>query len=151
MIGTIITTRLKQINFGELIIIAFIGSGVMWMGTAMLPLIQSIILFSIGAVSIGILNLLVFSSIQKQVETACIGRVVTLLTSASALGMPLGSLLGGFLGETFTPLLAVMICSISMIILSVYWLSSSVLRKLSGIVSIKSGSLYFCLVREGYF
>jgi predicted MFS family arabinose efflux permease len=108
----------------------------MWMGTATLPLIPSIILFSIGAISIGILNLLIFSSIQKQVETAYIGRVVTLLTSASALGMPLGSLIGGFLGETFTPVLAVMICSVSMIILSVYWLSSSVLRKLPKIDSV---------------
>ncbi|GAB3803803.1 MFS transporter [Virgibacillus kimchii] len=133
MIGTILSPRLKQINFGKLIIIAFIGSGIMWMGTAMLPLIPSIILFSIGAISIGILNLLVFSSIQKQVETAYIGRVVTLLTSSAALGMPLGSLIGGFLGETFTPILAVMICSVSLMVFSMYWLSSSVLRKLPGI------------------
>lgn len=50
--------------------------------------------------------------------------------------MPLGSLIGGFLGETFTPALAIMICSISMIIFSVYWLSSSVLRKLPKIDSV---------------
>lgn len=136
MIGTIITPRLKQINFGILIIVAFIGSGIMWMGTATLPLIPSTILFSAGAISIGILNLLIFSAIQKQVETAYIGRVVTLITSASALGMPLGSLIGGFLGETFTPALAIMICSISMITFSVYWLSSSVLRKLPKIDSV---------------
>ncbi len=61
-------------------------------------------------------------------ETAYIG-----ITSASALGMPLGSLIGGFLGETFTPVLAVIICSVSMMILSIYWLSSSVLRKLPDI------------------
>src|SRR5699024_10672929 len=61
-------------------------------GLATLPLIPSIILFSIGVISIGVLNLLVFSFIQKQVETAYIGRVFTLLTSASA-----------FLGEAFTP------------------------------------------------
>jgi MFS family permease len=137
MIGTIITPRLKQINFGKLIIIAFTGTGVMWMGTATLPLIPSIILFSIGAISIGILNLLVFSSIQKQVETAYIGRVVTVLTSAASLGMPVGSLIGGFLGETYTPELAVLICGTSMIIFSIYWLSSSVLRKLPDIDSVK--------------
>lgn len=133
MIGTMITPRIKQIDFGKLIIIAFFGTGIMWMGTAMLPLIPSIILFSIGAISIGILNLLVFSSIQKQVETAFIGRVVTLITSAAALGMPLGALIGGFLGETFTPVLAVMLCSVSMVIFSMYWFSSAVLRKLPGI------------------
>lgn len=136
MIGTLITPKIKHISFGKLIIIAFIGSGAMWMGTAMLPLIPSIILFSIGAISIGILNLLVFSSIQKQVETAYIGRVITLVTSAAAFGMPLGSLIGGVLGETFTPVLAVMICSVSMIILSIYWLSSSVLRNLPSIDNV---------------
>jgi MFS family permease len=107
MIGTMITPRIKQIDFGKLIIIAFFGTGIMWMGTALLPLIPSMVLFSIGAISIGILNLLVFSSIQKQVETAFIGRVITLVTSAAALGMPLGALIGGFLGETFAPVLAV--------------------------------------------
>lgn len=136
MIGTMITPRIKQIDFGKLIIIAFFGTGVMWMGTAMLPLIPSIILFSIGAISIGILNLLVFSSIQKQVETAFIGRVVTLLTSAAAMGMPLGALIGGFLGEAFTPVLAVIICSVSMMIFSMYWLSSAVLRKLPDIENV---------------
>ncbi len=136
MIGTMITPRIKQIDFGKLIIMAFFGTGVMWMGTAMLPLIPSIILFSIGAISIGILNLLVFSSIQKQVETAFIGRVVTLLTSAAAMGMPLGALIGGFLGEAFTPVLAVIICSVSMMIFSMYWLSSAVLRKLPDIENV---------------
>lgn len=136
MIGTIITPKLKHINFGKLIIITFIGTGILWMGTATLPLIASIIFFSIGAISIGILNLLVFSSIQKQVETAYIGRVITVLTSAASLGMPIGSLIGGFIGETLTPEIAVVICSISMIIFSIYWLSSSVLRKLPNIDSV---------------
>lgn len=137
MIGTILTPRLKKLSFGKLIILTFTGTGILWMGTAVLPLIPSIILFSIGAIPIGVLNILVFSFIQKQVETAYIGRVVTLLTSASAMGMPLGSLIGGFLGETYTPGFAVMICSVSMIIFSVYWLSSSVLRTLPGIDSVQ--------------
>ncbi|MGY0694920.1 MFS transporter [Virgibacillus sp. FSP13] len=136
MIGTIISPKLKHINFGKLIIITFIGTGIMWMGTATLPLVASMILFCTGAISLGILNLLVFSSIQKQVETAYIGRVITLLTSAASLGMPLGSLIGGVLGEAFTPEISVVICSISMIIFSIYWLSSSVLRKLPSIDSV---------------
>jgi len=137
MIGTIITPKIKHFNFGKLIIISYIGTGIMWIGTATLPIIASMVLFSLGAISIGILNILVFSSIQKQVETAYIGRVVTLLTSTSALGMPLGSLIGGFLGETFAPEIPVMICGISMIIFSVFWLSNSVLRKLPEIDRVK--------------
>ncbi|WP_246596212.1 MULTISPECIES: MFS transporter [Bacillaceae] len=133
MIGTIVSPKLKHIDFGKLIITAYIGTGIVWIGAATLPLIASLILFCIGAISIGITNILVFSAIQKQVETAYIGRVITLITSAAALGMPLGSLIGGLLGETFAPELSIFICGISMVIFSIFWLCSPVLRKLPGI------------------
>lgn len=133
MIGTVISPKLRQIDFGRLIIITFIGTGLLWIGASTLPLLVSMVLFCIGSISIGVLNTLVFSSIQKQVETAYIGRVITVLTSAAALGMPVGSLIGGVLGETFVPEIPVMICGISMIIFSIFWLCSSVLRRLPNI------------------
>ena len=136
MIGTIISPKLKHIDFGKLMIISFLGTGIVWVGASTLPLVASLILFSAGAISIGILNILVFSAIQKQVETAYIGRVVTLITSAASIGMPIGSLIGGFIGETFTSQIPVMICGISMIAFSIIWLSSSVLRKLPDIESV---------------
>lgn len=142
LIGSIIAPKLKHINFGKLIIITFIGSGIMWFGTATLPLIPSILLYSAGAISIGVLNILVFSSIQKQVEPQFIGRVITLLSSAAAIGMPVGALLGGFIGDVFAPQVSVVICSVAMIMFSVSWLSSSVLRTLPNIDNVKlfSGS-----------
>ncbi|WP_271398245.1 MFS transporter [Salinicoccus roseus] len=136
MIGTIITPKIKDMDFGKLVILTYMGTGVMWLGTAILPLIPSIVLFSTGAVSIGIFNLLIFSSIQKQVKTEYIGRVITLLTSASSLGIPIGALIGGGLGESFTPVIPVIICSISMILFSILWLSNSFLRTLPSIENV---------------
>ncbi|MYL39808.1 MFS transporter [Halobacillus litoralis] len=133
MIGAILSPRVKKINFGKLIIFTFIGTGIMWMGASTLPLMASMILFCLGAISIGIINILVFSSIQQQVETAYVGRVITVITSAASLGMPVGSLIGGFLGETFAPSVSIMVCGISMVLFSIFWLSSSVLRKLPSI------------------
>src|SRR5699024_10151896 len=109
MIGTIITPKIKHIDFGRLIIFTNLGTGIVWLGTALLPIIPSIILFSIGAMSIGILNILIFSSIQEQVTTEYIGRVITVLTSAASLGMPIGALIGGILGETFHPTISVIV------------------------------------------
>lgn len=137
LIGSILTPKLKHFDFGKLIIVAFFGTGVLWMGTATLPLVASLICFSLGAISIGILNILVFSSIQKQVETAFIGRVITLVTSAASFGMPIGSLMGGVLGEAFSPTVPVLICGTAMILFSFYWLSSNVLRTLPGIDNVK--------------
>ena len=130
MIGSMLAPKLKHINFGNLIICAFISTGIMWMGTALLPFYPSLILFSIGAISIGILNILIFSAIQKQVEVEYIGRVVTVITSAASLGMPIGSLIGGIVGETFTSEVPIIICSIAMFIFSASWLGNAVLRKL---------------------
>src|SRR5690625_2771872 len=137
LIGTLITPRLKHLQFGKLIIWAYIGTGIMWMGTALLPIVPSMVMFCIGAISIGILNIIVFSAVQEQVETEYIGRVVTLLTSTASLGVPVGALVGGFLGDTFTPVIPVLVCGISMIIFSAIWLSSSVLRTLPIINHVK--------------
>lgn len=136
MIGTIISPKLKHINFGKLIIFAYFGTGTMWVCASTLPLAASIISFCIGAISIGILNILVYSSIQRQVETVYIGRVITLITSAASLGMPIGALIGGVIGESFTTQIPVMVCGISMMIFSIFWLSNSVLRKLPDIESV---------------
>src|SRR5699024_848933 len=38
MIGTLITPKIKHIDFGKLIMISFVGTGIMWMGTATLPI-----------------------------------------------------------------------------------------------------------------
>lgn len=137
MLGTLITPRIKHFNFGKLIIFTFLGTGTLWLGTAMLPLIPSLILYSIGAMSIGIINILIFSTIQKQVETAYIGRVVTLITSAASLGMPVGALLGGVIGDTFHPTIAIIVTSVGMIIFSILWLTNSVLRTLPNIEEVR--------------
>lgn len=133
MIGTIITPKIKHWDFGKLIIFSYAGTGILWLGSAFLPIIPSILLFCIGAVSIGILNILIFSSIQKQVETEYIGRVITVVTSIASLGIPLGSLIGGMLGESYNPVVSVIVASVGMISFSLYWLSSSVLRRLPNI------------------
>ncbi len=137
MIGTILTPKLKHYDFGKLIIVAFALTGVMWIGTALLPIVPSLLLYGAGSISIGILNILVFSSIQKQVEVAYIGRVITILTSAASVGMPIGALIGGIIGETFDARVSVIICGTAMISVSLYWLSSSVLRKLPNIDQMK--------------
>lgn len=137
MVGTILAPKLKHYDFGKLMIISRVLTGVMWIGTALLPFGPSILLYSVGAISMGILNILVFSSIQKQVEVEYIGRVVTLITSVASLGMPIGALIGGFIGENFDASISVIICGVAMIGFSLYWLSDSVLRKLPSIDRMK--------------
>ncbi|WP_078394082.1 MFS transporter [Shouchella patagoniensis] len=137
MIGAMITSKVKEIGFGRLTIISFCGTGLLWMGAALLPVIPSLLLFCTGAISIGIINILIFSAIQQQVDSALIGRVITVLTSAASIGMPFGALLGGVIGATFTPVVPVFICGGAMIICSISWLCSSVLRKLPKIDEAK--------------
>lgn len=137
MLGTMLAPKLKHFDFGKLIIVTRILTGLMWIGTALLPVVPSILLYGLGAISMGIFNILVFSTIQKQVDVAYIGRVITILTSTAAVGMPIGALLGGFIGERFDASISVIICGVAMICFSLYWLSSSVLRKLPSIDHVK--------------
>lgn len=133
MMGTLISPKIKHIDFGKLIIFIYAGAGLLWMGAALLPIVPSIILFCVGAMSVGIINILIFSSIQKQVKTEYIGRVITLLSSFSSLGIPVGALIGGVIGDTFNPVVPVIVSSIGMVLFSASWLSSSVLRQLPDI------------------
>ncbi|MCM2677477.1 MFS transporter [Alkalicoccobacillus plakortidis] len=137
MIGAILAPRVKKFSFGLLTIVSFSITGLLWMGAAALPAVPSLIFFCIGTISIGILNILMFSSIQQQVESAFIGRVLTVLTSAASIGMPFGSLLGGYIGETFTAIVPMYLCGIAMIIFSLSWLFNAVLRKLPKIDEAK--------------
>ncbi|MBM0067075.1 MFS transporter [Alkalicoccobacillus gibsonii] len=130
MIGAILTPRIKELEFGCLVISSFSVTGMMWIGAAIFPVIPSIVLFCTGAISIGVINILIFSAIQQQVETSFIGRVITVLSSAAAIGAPFGGLIGGVIGSAFTPIVPVFICGVAMIIFSLSWLSSSILRKL---------------------
>ncbi|MBX0319238.1 MULTISPECIES: MFS transporter [Shouchella] len=133
MIGTLVTPKVKECRFGLLTVIGFSSTGIAWLGTAFLPVYFSLPCFCIGSIAIGIFNILIFSSIQQQVEEAMIGRVVTVLSSAAAVGVPVGSLIGGALGSTFTPVLPVAFCGIAMLLFSASWLVHPVLRKLPAI------------------
>ena len=137
MIGTLVSPKVKQLAFGRLIITMFTMTGLLWIGTALTPWLLSMLLFSIGAISIGILNILVFSAIQRQVESIYIGRVLTLLTSAASLGVPLGALMGGVIGEAYNPVLPIIISGVGMIIFSTIWMKQSVLRSLPSIDEVK--------------
>lgn len=137
MIGTTLAPRVKHIDFGKLIIVLFSGTGILWLAASTLPVVPSIIIFGTGYISMGIANILIFSFIQKQVETAFIGRVITLISSSAALGMPISSLNGGVLGEAFLPQVPFMICGIAIIIFGSIWRSSSFLRKLPNLDNVK--------------
>ena len=137
LIGTVLAPKLKQIQFGKLIVFLFTGTGILWLLSATLSVIPSIILFGLGYVSMGIVNILIFSFIQKKVETAFIGRVITLLSSTAALGMPIGSLIGGALGEVFPVQIPLILCGIAMFIFCMIWFGNSVLRKLPNLDNMK--------------
>ncbi|MDQ0208705.1 MFS transporter [Alkalicoccobacillus murimartini] len=137
LIGALVTSKVKEVRFGRLIIISFSITGMLWMGSSLLPVVPSIVFFCLGSISIGIINILIFSAIQQQVETSFVGRVVTVLTSAASIGAPFGALAGGIIGSTLTPVVPVFLCGLAMIIFSVTWLCSTILRKLPKIEEAK--------------
>ncbi|ADI00202.1 MFS transporter [Salisediminibacterium selenitireducens] len=137
LLGTILSPKVKTVPFGRLIIVTFAMTGLLWIGTALAPWVLSMILFSIGAISIGFLNILIFSSVQRQVESVYIGRVVTLLTSSASLGVPVGALIGGVIGEAYSPVVPILIAGIGMVVFSLLWMKQAILRTLPAIENVR--------------
>lgn len=130
--GAIITPRVGKFPFGKLTVLCGVSSGLLWVGASLLPVIPSIALYGAGFVTIGIFNVLMFSAIQRQIETSMIGRVITVVSSAAAFSMPIGALVGGAIGS-ISPLYSILLGGIAMVIFGMYWLVSGVLRKLPSI------------------
>ncbi|GAF12594.1 MFS general substrate transporter [Bacillus sp. JCM 19046] len=130
LIGAVLTPRVKGFRFGYLIIIIMAIAGGLWITAAMVSVVLSITLFGLGAVAAGIFNIMIFSSIQKQVEARLLGRVITVMTSIASVGMPIGALLGGIIGAAFGSAVPIFICGLALILFSFSWLAIHGLRDL---------------------
>lgn len=130
LIGISLASKLKTLSFGWLTISSFAFTGVSWIIASLSPVVVSIAFFGLGAVAVGIFNILLVSTIQYQAETSMIGRILTLVKSTASISMPIGSLLGGILGTYLPIAYPLMISGIAIIIFSLSWLINGSLRSL---------------------
>lgn len=133
LIGSFLTPKIKQLPYSALTMGAALGAGVFWIGSAYLSAWYSLIFYCIGFIGVGVINILIFSIVQQQVEERMIGRVITILISLSAIGQPFGALLGGSISSILSPTYSVLMAGIIMVVFSIYFLAHPLLRSLQSI------------------
>lgn len=138
LIGSFLAPKLEKVKLGFLISISlFIGS-VMWVLSAQSTNnILSIFLFCIAVVPIGIINVVLFSTLQSIIPEELLGRVLSVIISISGCAMPIGSLIGGYLSSIIGTKLVFTLCGSGFLVVSIFILASSELRKLPSSKNLK--------------
>lgn len=133
MLSTLFVNYVKKFPMGKIMVITFIVSGVFLLLGFVTNVNIFIVLFGISWLSVGIANILFLSVSQAIIPEYLLGRVTSITSSISVIGLPLGSFLGGILLEFINPISLISLTGCFFILLGLIWLFYPHLYKLKPI------------------
>ncbi|EMA69987.1 MFS transporter [Halorubrum kocurii] len=137
LFGSLAASLLAGFAFGRLSIVAFLLSGIAWLGAVAVGwLPATVALFVLAFVPVGVTNVLIVSVIQAVVPETLLGRVTAVLGSASAVSTPFGALAGGATASLVGPVAVITVAGIGFLLLAVYLASVPTLRQLPAVSDI---------------
>ncbi|WP_232703475.1 MFS transporter [Halobacterium wangiae] len=135
--GALVAGRLDHLPLGRLTIGAFVASGVLFVAAASVAWFPAVLaLFGLATVPLGLTNVLLASVVQSAVPESKLGRVSSLLGSASTAAMPVGTLVGGVVASVLWPAAVLAGFGVTVVVLAGYWLVTPRLRRLPRIGDI---------------
>lgn len=137
LVGSLVASSLAGVAFGRLSIVAFLLSGVAWLGAITVGWLPgTVALFVIAFVPVGVTNVLIISVIQAVVPETLLGRVTAVLGSASAVSTPFGAFAGGAAASLVGPVAVITVAGVAFLLLAVYLASIPTLRQLPAVGDI---------------
>jgi len=136
ILSTIFVNYVKKFPFGKIMVLTFIVSGVLLLLGFITNVNIFIVLFGISWLSVGLANLLFLSVSQAIIPEYLLGRITSITSRVSVIGLPLGSFLGGVLLEFISPISLISLTGVFFIFLGLIWLFYSNLFKLKPIDSL---------------
>lgn len=133
MLSTLFVNFVKKFPMGKIMVITFIVSGVFLLLGFVTNVNIFIVLFGISWLSVGIANILFLSVSQAIIPEYLLGRVTSITSSISVIGLPLGSFIGGILLEFINPISLISLTGCFFILLGLIWLLYPHLYKLKPI------------------
>lgn len=132
--GSIAAPIFKRLPLGYLSIGGFLLSGVflfvaLWTG----GLYVTLTLLFATFVPVGVFNIMFSTLMQNSVDEEFIGRISATVSSVTTVMLPIGNLLGGIGGETFTPVSVMYLLSGLLALLGVYYLLHPQIRSLPSV------------------
>ncbi|MCM3782138.1 MFS transporter [Neobacillus mesonae] len=124
MLGALLAPYLKLERFGmgKVYAGAFLISGLLW-SLSMLSssVLLSVTIYGLAWLPGGVTNILINTYLQKGIPQHLLGRVFSASYSLSGIAMPIGSLLGGILGQIIGAPMVILFSGIAVFLVGVYW------------------------------
>lgn len=131
LIGSLLSSWTGKFRVGYFSIISFLLGSVCWFIAATVPwIIVSIVFYGVAWIPIGTSNVLLGAVKQSVVPAHILARVSSVTYSMSAIAMPLGSLLGGYLAKIFGSTIVFALSSTGFLVIAIVWFVHSKLRTL---------------------
>lgn len=127
--------KLKNISLGKLYVYGMIIVAVAWISVSYFGtnIKVAVVLYALGWFVAGIVNVYAQTMVQMIVPSEKIGSAMGAMVGISTFMAPLGALLGGYLGEYLSSPKAILIASIIILFVSIYWALNKNIRKLPAI------------------
>ena len=127
--------KLKNISLGKLYIYGMILVSLAWMSVSYFAtnIKVAVALYALGWFIVGIVNVYAQTMVQMIVPSEKIGSAMGAMVGISTFMAPLGALLGGYLGEYLSSPKAILIASVIILLVAIYWALNKNIRKLPAV------------------
>ena len=127
--------KLKEISLGKLYVYGMIVVSLAWISVSYFAsnIKLAVALYALGWVVVGIVNVYAQTMVQMIVPSEKIGSAMGAMVGISTFMAPLGALLGGYLGEYLSSPKAILIASIIILLVAIYWALIKNIRKLPAV------------------
>lgn len=127
--------KLKNISLGKLYVYGMIIVALAWISVSYFGtnIKVAVVLYALGWFVAGIVNVYAQTMVQMIVPSEKIGSAMGAMVGISTFMAPLGALLGGYLGEYLASPKAILIASVIILVVSIYWALNKNIRKLPAI------------------
>ena len=134
--------KLKEISLGKLYVYGMLVVSLAWISLSYFAsnIKVAVALYALGWFVVGIVNVYAQTMVQMIVPSEKIGSAMGAMVGISTFMAPLGALLGGYLGEYLSSSKAILIASIIILLVAIYWALNKNIRKLPAVSNFHEAS-----------
>lgn len=127
--------KLKNVSLGKLYVYGMIIVSLAWISVSYFAsnIKVAVALYALGWFVVGIVNVYAQTMVQMIVPSEKIGSAMGAMVGISTFMAPLGALLGGYLGEYLSSSKAILIASVIILLVAIYWALNKNIRKLPAV------------------
>lgn len=127
--------KLKEVSLGKLYVYGMILVSLAWISVSYFAsnIKVAVALYALGWFVVGIVNVYAQTMVQMIVPSEKIGSAMGAMVGISTFMAPLGALLGGYLGEYLSSPKAILIASVIILLVAIYWALNKNIRKLPAV------------------